>query len=248
MIDTWLDLTSFHTRFVSDDTLSTILQFIYTLGILGMAVHFSQGLDDIRGFVVSLSITRLALIALYTKVWLSIERARVFVSYIIAGLAISSFIQLMAAFTIPTTHSETGEPILWGRIALWAIIATSYLITVYTISLTYRDKKISIPINVEHTAERCGLFVMLLLGESVITVIEPSLNGNSREYGVIALGFAICFCIKVSHSVCVCVLVSVGCAQTRNSLLCAVLCCVFVCFLAPLSLSHTTQKQTDFIF
>ncbi len=64
----WLDLTWFHTRFVSDDSFSTCVMFVYALGVLGMGLHFGNGLDDVRGFVASIVFSRIALLVMYVKV------------------------------------------------------------------------------------------------------------------------------------------------------------------------------------
>jgi len=84
-----------------------------------------------------------------------------------------------------------------GTVVLW--FAAMIPIENTWVFLTYRNAAASIPINVEHMSERYGLFVMLMLGESVINIVTDTKIEDVSDFFIIFLGFTIVFSQKMIY-------------------------------------------------
>lgn len=54
---------------------------------------------------------------------------------------------------------------------------------------SFRRENSRLPINIAHFSERVGLFVMLMLGESIISLLDPPLTRDPEHYIVVVTGF-----------------------------------------------------------
>lgn len=181
----WYDLTIFSSRFYNDDMFSTGFKFLYVFGVVGMSVFMKHGLDDRRYFSLFVSLSKFCLCVLYLQVFGMVPRARNFAFIAFLGEFTSFLSFLYASFTddIRTT-------------ALW-LLAIPISISWSKIAHAYRSS--SIPVNIQHFAERNGLFIMLMLGESIIALLSTTKIGNLEGLSVVFFGFFMVYCLKVLY-------------------------------------------------
>lgn len=66
-----------------------------------------------------------------------------------------------------------------GHLYLWAV---GMLIEMAGQALITASARFSLPYNVEHFAERMGLFTIIMLGENVVALVFDSVNSTSKTY------------------------------------------------------------------
>eukprot|EP00472_Partenskyella_glossopodia_P010301 CAMPEP_0197515032 /NCGR_PEP_ID=MMETSP1318-20131121/283_1 /TAXON_ID=552666 /ORGANISM="Partenskyella glossopodia, Strain RCC365" /LENGTH=340 /DNA_ID=CAMNT_0043063285 /DNA_START=646 /DNA_END=1668 /DNA_ORIENTATION=+ len=152
-----------------------------------MAIHVDEGIKKQMYFTISASVFRFTLAASYTQVLILVPRARIFAQYAIVGNSVIAIIYLCSAWTpVPAT------------IVLWLI--ASLLGDPVWVKLTYLDRRASIPINIEHTAERYGCFIMLMLGESVLAIVTEHNVDSWNDFLITYFGFWIIYALMKQYT------------------------------------------------
>jgi len=154
----WLGHSTYSTRFDTDDLLQRIGTGLQMFLAIVMAINATGALDgrDSAGFAAAYSVMRFVLVAQYLRVR-HIAQARALTWRLAAGCAVAAVLWLVSA-VVPAP----GRFWMWG--AAFAIdLATPLVTTAY---LT------PVPHDAAHLPERYGLFTIILLGESVVAVME----------------------------------------------------------------------------
>lgn len=166
------------------------------IGTLGHAIHtvvatdskMTSGLGrkDARIYG-SMFMTRISLFAIYFVVCIKIPLARRMLSVFVAILGVSTILYLVA--TVTATR-EAGL-IIW-------LIATLLELLMYPIALlTPHEHRLTL--NTSHLLERNQLWIILVLGESIISISTSQLT-NEVEYYIVILGcFLITYLLMVFH-------------------------------------------------
>lgn len=149
----WASTTLYANRFDTDDAIFRLITLVGMGGVLAMAASVDKiSGPESRWFTLGYVVVRLVLVAGYLRAGRHIEQARATIRPYLIGHAAGAAIWL-AALAVPTP---------W-RYLVWALgVIVDLLGPIWTTRV--RD---ALPLHVDHLPERFGLFVILVLGESV---------------------------------------------------------------------------------
>jgi low temperature requirement protein LtrA len=180
----WIGHTVYSDRFDSDDPLHRILTGVQMLAIAAMAVYLGKGVGlHETGFVLSYVSVRVVLILFNLRAYRHIPNARPLVGRSIAAYVFDIALWLCSLIVPPP-----------ARYAMWAVgTAASVLVP-----LTSREEHALARFDTDHLTERFGLFIIIVLGESVVGVVRgavalPNVAPSSMLAG--ALAFAAAFAL-----------------------------------------------------
>jgi low temperature requirement protein LtrA len=180
----WIGFTLYADRFDSDDAVFRCLMFAGMLGsgALAVNVHFvAEGSS--AGFALSYVAVRIVLIALYDRARRHVPQARPLVVRYMRGFSIAAALWLVSL-------AFSG----WARYAIWALAMTIDIGGPVTAPARVLER---LPPHQSHLPERFGLFTLIVLGETVVSVTAASANldWSVRAALVAAGGFVTVACI-----------------------------------------------------
>jgi low temperature requirement protein LtrA len=154
----WTGHTFFSTRFGSDDGVQRSLTFVQIFAVAVMAANAKDALDSrsSAGFAAAYAVVRLVLVAQYLRAR-HVKDARDLALRYIAGHGTAAAVWLASAL-VPTP----------ARFWLWAAAFTIDLGTPWLAV----PHSVKVPPDPAHVPERFGLFTLILLGESVVAVMQ----------------------------------------------------------------------------
>jgi low temperature requirement protein LtrA len=180
----WIGNSVFATRFNTDDVLQRALTLVQMFAVAAMAANATEALDSrsSAGFAAAYAVLRFVLVAQYARAR-QIERARGLATRYLAGHGFAAALWLTSAF-VPAP----------ARFAIWAVALAIDLGTPW-IAVAH---SVDVPPDAAHLPERFGLFTLILLGESVIAVMQGM--KSQEEWSVAAatsafLGMGIAFAL-----------------------------------------------------
>jgi low temperature requirement protein LtrA len=178
----WIGTTFFATRFYSDDLGHRLLLLLQMGGAGAMAVNISSAFNNnFSGFALSYAFMRLILVIEYVRVFRTIkssESANPLVKRYIIGFSIAAIIWLISAF-IPITEI---------RFALWVIgLTIDFATPISTSKLTSKFAP-----HISHLPERMGLFTLIVLGESIVGIVNGMTEQIWDVYSVIEASLGLC--------------------------------------------------------
>ncbi|WP_433795659.1 low temperature requirement protein A [Actinoplanes sp. CA-252034] len=160
----WASATLYANRFDTDDAIFRLLTLIGMGGVIMMAA----AADQVTGpawtwFVAGYVILRAVLVLGYLRVWRTLPETRAGIRPYLLGHAAGGALWLVS-LAVPAP----------GRYVLWA---AGVFVDLLGPALSAR-KPDSPPLHMEHLPERFGLFVILLLGESVAATVHGLHDGK----------------------------------------------------------------------
>jgi low temperature requirement protein LtrA len=166
----WASTTLYANRFDTDDAVFRLLTLLGMAGVIAMAA----GVDKISGsssqwFALAYVLLRLVLVGGYLRAWWHVPDARRTIRPYLLGHVAGATVWLLS-LAVPTP----------GRYWLWGVGVAVDLIGP---SMAARLKD-GIPLHMEHLPERFGLFVILVLGESVAAAVS-GIHDGGWEPGVV---------------------------------------------------------------
>jgi low temperature requirement protein LtrA len=178
----WIGTTFFATRFYSDDLGHRLLLLLQMGGAGAMAVNISSAFNNnFSGFALSYAFMRLILVIEYVRVFRTIkssESANPLVKRYIIGFSIAAIIWLISAFV----------PITEIRFALWVIgLIIDFATPISTSKLTSKFAP-----HISHLPERMGLFTLIVLGESIVGIVNGMTEQIWDVYSVIEASLGLC--------------------------------------------------------
>jgi low temperature requirement protein LtrA len=154
----WLGHTVYSTRFDTDDVVQRVLTLAQIFGVAVMAINADDGLRSrsSAGFAAAYAGLRVILVCQYLRAR-HVPRAKEFVTGTAIGFAMAAVLWLASSIT-PTP----------ARYWLWVIALVIDLSTpLFTARYTPR-----VPPHAGHLPERFGLFTIILIGESLVSVMK----------------------------------------------------------------------------
>ncbi len=154
----WMDFTLYANRFDTDDVVFRIAKLAATLAIAGVAASASGAVGAYAvPFAACYLAGRLILIGLYLRAWRHVSEARGTINVYLVCIGISAVLWAVS-LAVPGP----------ARYVLWAV---AVLVDALGPPLaTLRSS--TLPLHIEHLPERFGLFVILVLGEAVGSVVR----------------------------------------------------------------------------
>ncbi|MEU8242431.1 low temperature requirement protein A [Actinoplanes missouriensis] len=153
----WASTTLYANRFDTDDAVFRLLTLIAMAGVVVMAAAV-DAIDGAAGrwFAIGYVLIRLALVAGYLRAWRHVPQARSTARLYLIGHGVGAAFWLVS-LAVPAP----GRYWLWGAGVLADVVWP-------TAAARLKD---AVPLHLEHLPERFGLFVILVLGESVAAVV-----------------------------------------------------------------------------
>jgi low temperature requirement protein LtrA len=178
----WIGTTFFATRFYSDDIVHRLLLLLQMGGAGALAVNISGAFSTtFSGFALSYAFMRLILVIEYVRVFRTIKSsdfANPLVKRYIIGFSIAAIIWLISAF-IPYTEI---------RFVLWIIgLTIDFATPISTSKLTSK-----VAPHISHLPERMGLFTLIVLGESIVGIVNGMTEQVWNVYSVIEASLGLC--------------------------------------------------------
>jgi low temperature requirement protein LtrA len=160
----WASTTLYANRFDTDDAVFRLLTLTAMAGVVAMAAAVDK-IDEPTGrwFVLGYVVIRLALVAGYARAWRHVPKARSTARLYLIGHGLGAAIWLVS-LAVPTP----------ARYVLWGVGVFADLVWP-TAAARLKD---AVPLHLEHLPERFGLFVILVLGESVAAVVTGLHDGE----------------------------------------------------------------------
>jgi low temperature requirement protein LtrA len=154
----WTGHTVFSTRFDSRDGIQRLLTVLQMFAVAAMAANAKDALDSrsSAGFAAAYAAMRFVLVGQYFRAR-GVPGAAPLATRYLLGHGAAATLWMASAF-IPAP----------GRFVVWAI---AFLIDLATPWLAIRHS-VSIPPDEAHLPERFGLFMLILLGDAVISVMQ----------------------------------------------------------------------------
>src|SRR5919107_5186378 len=180
----WTGVTFYSTRFYSDDVGHRLLLLLQMGGAGAMAVNISGAFNNtFSGFAISYAFMRFILILEYIRVYKSSNiktsiSPKPLLKIYIFGFSIGALIWFISAFV---TISEI-------RIGLWII----GLIINFATPITARKLQAQYAPNISHLPERMGLFTLIVLGESIVSIVIGMTDQQWNLYSVIVSSLGLC--------------------------------------------------------
>jgi low temperature requirement protein LtrA len=180
----WTGHTVFSTRFDTDDVVQRVLTLVQMFAVAAMAANAKDALDSrsSAGFAAAYAAVRFVLVAQYFRAR-RVPDAHPLATRYLVGHGLAAIIWLASAL-VP------APPRFW----IWAL---AFVIDLGTPWFAVRHS-VSVPPDGTHLPERFGLFTLILLGESVVAVMQgmESQDDWTPEAAISAfLGMGISFVI-----------------------------------------------------
>jgi low temperature requirement protein LtrA len=180
----WIGVTFYSTRFYSDDVGHRLLLLLQMGGAGAMAVNISGAFNNtFSGFAISYAFIRFILIVEYIRVYktstikTSISPKPLLKRYII-GFSIAAVVWFISAF-VATSEIRTG---------LWII----GLIIDFATPITAGKLHSQFAPNISHLPERMGLFTLIVLGESIVSIVIGMSDQQWNTYSVVVSSLGLC--------------------------------------------------------
>ncbi len=177
----WIGATFYDTRFNNDGLVDRLITLVQMAIISIMAANIHHALDSsVIGFTLSYVAFRSVLVCQYLHAGYHVPEARGLTNWFALGFS-SSIVWWLISLFIPTP---------W-RFLCWGI----GLVIDFATPLTAGHKVVQVPPNFSHITERIGLFTIIVLGESIVAVVDgvSEIEWNFASILIALLGLSIAF-------------------------------------------------------
>ncbi len=155
----WVTITLYANRFDTNDVVYRLAKLGGTVAVIGMAASAGAATSEVGGtrFAVCYLATRVLLLGLYGWAYRAVREARPTIVVYLCGTGVGA---LLWAASLPLD----GMPryLLWGAGLLME--ASGPIVATWTGR--------GVPLHLEHLPERFALFVILVLGESIASIVH----------------------------------------------------------------------------
>ncbi len=154
----WASNTFYADRYDTDDLIYRLWSAAQMVAILVIAASLAEGPSaSTTVFAVGYASARLVLLALYYRVYRHVAETRSLVSGYLIGFGAAAVV-----WTASVLVPDPARFYVWG-VALAIDLATPWVV---------RRQQATVPLDQSHLPERFGLFVILVLGESLAAVVS----------------------------------------------------------------------------
>ncbi|MBF0608337.1 MAG: low temperature requirement protein A [Candidatus Magnetobacterium sp. LHC-1] len=158
----WVGATFYATRFDTDDMGHRMLTILQMFAVMAMAISASNGFGKSSvAFALSYVAVRMVLMVQYLRAMYYVKDAGVLIKGYMLGFSIAAAIWFVSVF-VPVPY----------RFILWGIA----IIVDYATPLILGKVQVEFPPHLMHLPERFGLFIIIVLGESISGVVRGIYN------------------------------------------------------------------------
>jgi low temperature requirement protein LtrA len=178
----WMGVTFYNTRFETDDLGHRLLTLLQMAAAAFMAVCVSDGLGKYSsGFALSYAATRAILVIEYLRTGRNVPATRPLVKRYSIGFSIAAGLWFVSALVPPPF-----------RFVFWIL---GLIIDISTPMIFTRSMAIKFAPNIYHLPERFGSFTIIVLGISILAVVDGISNHKWTPQSITdaALGLGIAF-------------------------------------------------------
>ncbi|MFL6475067.1 MAG: low temperature requirement protein A [Nitrososphaera sp.] len=174
----WVGVTFYSTRFATDDLAHRLLMLLQIAATAFMAVSVHDGLgENSRWFALSYAIMRVILVIEYLRTRRHVPDARELTTRYSIGYSIAAAIWFVSVF-VPLPF----------RLFLWIL---GMAIDIGTPLLLPRRLSVQFPPNVHHLPERLGFLTIIVLGISILGVVNGIAAHNWTVPSIISAGLGL---------------------------------------------------------
>ncbi|PSB10785.1 low temperature requirement protein A [Pleurocapsa sp. CCALA 161] len=177
----WTGAVFYDTRFNNDGLIDRLITLIQMAISASLAANIHHGLStSSMGFALSYIAFRALLICQYLHAGYHVPQARLLTNWYTVGFSLSLLFWLASVFV----------PLPW-RLVLWGV----GLIIDFATPLSAGQRVAKVPPNLAHITERIGLFTIIVLGESIVSVVGgvSELVWTPTSIAIALLGLSIAF-------------------------------------------------------
>lgn len=179
----WIGATFYANLFDTDDLGHRLLTALQMVAVAALAVNVHDGLgENSAGFALSYTAVRALLVVEYLRAGRHVVAARSLTARIAKGSGLAVLVWLVSAF-VPV-------PL---RFALWMLALTVDFCTVMTAG---ESVHVELAPHTSHLPERFGLFTLIVLGETVLAVVD----GIAEQQWNISSAIAAVFGLSIAFS------------------------------------------------
>jgi low temperature requirement protein LtrA len=175
----WTGAAFYATRFDTDDLVHRILILLQMVGAAALAVNVPDGLgNDSAGFALSYAAIRIILVIEYVRTGISksFSSATPLIRRYSLGFLCAAIVWIISAFIPPPF-----------RFVLWAIGLVIDFATPIAVGRLHSQ----FAPHISHLPERMGLFIIIVLGESVLEVVAGVQSMEFDIYSMLLLGLGL---------------------------------------------------------
>ena len=170
----WIGATFYDTRFDNDGLVDRLITLLQMAIAATMAANIHHGLDTSSvNFALSYIAFRGVLICQYLHAGYHVPQARHLTNWFAFGFTGSIIFWLVSIFV----------PLPW-RFLFWGL----GLIVDFATPLTAGKRVVKVPPDMSHTTERIGLFTIIVLGESIVSVVG---GVSGRQWTPVSIAIAL---------------------------------------------------------
>jgi low temperature requirement protein LtrA len=179
----WIGATFYANLFDTDDLGHRLLTALQMLAVTALAVNVHDGLGKSSvGFALSYAVVRLLLIVEFLRAGRHIVTARPLTTRIVSSCGLGALLWLLSIF-VPL-------PLRFG---FWILALTIE----FTIVLTAgKAVHVELAPDASHLPERFGLFTLIVLGETVLAVV----NGVAQQHWNFSSAYTAVFSLSIAFS------------------------------------------------
>ena len=182
-------------------TIDGFFRFFYMALVLMMGLSIGRTTNQTtqKLFLLSYMFTKLIMMLMFIKAAM-IPRAKNHSIYMMVENVISIIVVVFIEIFVNVPANVYKErQWVWTVIYVILFIYSWFYMVVLVYAKCIRDLGVNIPINVPHIAERMGAFVLIILGETIISImiqhVESTRDGIITAYTVTMSFFLIVYCI-----------------------------------------------------
>ena len=174
----WIGVTFYSTRFETDDLIHRLFMLLQITASAFMAVSVPDGLGkNSEWFALSYALIRIILVIEYLRTRRHVPSANNLTTRYVIGFSISAVIWIISAIMPPQI-----------RFILWMIGLT---IDVGTPLIFTRNTTLHFTPHVQHLPERFGSFTIIVLGISILGVVNGIAPHNWTLYSILSSGLGL---------------------------------------------------------
>lgn len=153
----WVGSTFYATRFDTDDVEYRLLTAIEMFAVTALAVNVHDGLGETsQGFALAYALVRSVLVFKYYRAHYHLPEVRPLTTPLSIGYTCAAILWFISVFLPPPYRF-----LLWGAGILLDIATPIFA----------RQLHITVPVHPTHIPERFGLFTIIVLGETIVSVV-----------------------------------------------------------------------------